>query len=122
MKIVPLAIDLLNGTVQSRLTGMTMTAKTLAVIGVLATISVIFFLVAITILLAEEIGAFYACLTMGAVFAVAAVFILMQHHRSRRRQRLESAQRAALSAAGEAPATAVVLAEAFLKGFLSGKP
>ena len=124
MKILPLAIEALNGAAQSKVAGLTTTAKFFAVVGVLTAISVVFFLVGITLLLAEEIGAIYACLTMSAVFAVAALFIVMQYKRARRRERIVKAvDRAALTAKADTAtgASAVFLAEAFIKGFFRNR-
>jgi len=125
MKILPLAIDALNGAAQSKVAGLTTTAKFFAVVGVLAAISAVFFLVGITVLLAEEIGAVYACLTMSAVFAVAALFVVIRHKRARRHRRIVKAvDRAALTAKADtaAGAGAIVLAEAFIKGFFRRRP
>jgi len=121
MRLLPLAIDLLGGTARSRLSGVTTMAKCYAIVGALAAIAAVFALVALTILLSEEVGAVYACLIMSAIFAIAALFVLLLHSRRHRRKQIRRVERAALMATAEKPGRpdVVVLAEAFVNGFLN---
>lgn len=124
MKLLPLALALLNDTAQTRLTGMTKRATALAAVGVLATVSAVFLLVALTILLAAEIGIVPACLAMSGLFALAALVVFWRSGRRRARRRAARVEKAALasSAGTSTGATGLLLARAFLKGFLRRGP
>jgi len=119
MKILPLALTLLNDTALTRLSGVKTRARSLAIVGTLAAVSGVFLLVALTILLAEEVGAAYACLIMSAVFAAAALISYWRASRARRIRHAQNAQTIALAASADtsAGATGLLLAQAFAKGF-----
>jgi len=121
MKILPLALTLLNDTAQTQLTGLTTRARTLAVVGSLAAISAAFLLVALTIVLAAEVGIVGACLVMGAVFGFAALLVFWRAGRARERRRAETAEKIALASSADtsAGATGLLLVQAFAKGFLN---
>lgn len=123
MKLIPMALDALRGTASSRISGMKATAKCFAIIGVLGVISAVFLLIALTTLLADEVGVIYACLIMSALFAALALIVLMIHHRGHARKSDNiTASRAALSSKTETTSVkvdAVALAEAFVKGYLN---
>ena len=121
MKILPLALTLLNGTARTQLTGLTTRARTLALVGSLAAISAIFLLIALTIVLAAEVGIVGACLVMSAVFGLAALLILWRASRARQRRVAANAQKIAVASSADtsAGATGLLLAQAFAKGFLN---
>lgn len=121
MKILPLALAFLDGKVRDQLTGAKMTAKSIAIVGVLGTVSAVFFLAALTILLASRVGILGACLIMGGLFGFLAAAIYFRYSRKRKQQvrQLEQAERMTLaaSASSASGAGAVLLLEAFLRGF-----
>ena len=124
MKLLPLVIALLNGSARERLTGWTATARSLAVVGVLAGISSVFLVVALTIVLAAQVGVVFACLIMSALFALAAVFMFVHYGRMRRRRQVAQVEQVALASSAETPvgAGAALLIQAFVRGFLNRNP
>ena len=123
MKLLQVAISLLEDKAKSGLTGLTVKVKLLALFGIFATLAAGFFLVAMTVLLSQEVGAVYACLIMTAIFTVFAVVMLVLHARVQRKRRIERVEAMARASSAEALAGADfrVLAEAFVRGFLGGK-
>lgn len=121
MRLLPLALDLMSGTALARLSGVRTMARFYAIVGILGAISAIFALVALTILLSEEVGAVAACLIMSAIFGFAALLVVLLHTRTKRRKRLVEAERLALasSATRSGRTDVVLMAEAFLNGFLN---
>lgn len=87
MSAIPLALAAASGLAKAKMKE----AKTSAAFGVgavlTASVSAIFLLVAVTILLTEAIGGAYACLVMSSLFLVAAIVLLVL--RARRTQRLK---------------------------------
>ncbi len=123
MKLLPLAVAMLSGTARSRLTGLTTRAKVMALFGGCALVSMVFFLSALTIVLARQVGAVAACLVMGAVFALAAVAVMVTEARRQRRLEAERMQKVAVASSAESATGAgmAMLAQAFLRGFLGGR-
>ena len=121
MKFLPLLLAHINDRARNRLTGLTTTARALAVVGVLASISLFFFLTALTIVLAEQIGVVMACLVMGGIFAVLAAVMYMQYTRKRRRKEIEKIEQVAIASSADTPLGAGfgLLAQAFVRGFLN---
>ena len=119
MKLLPLALAWLNDSARTRITGLTTTARALAIVGGLAAISLVFFLTALTIVLAAQIGAVYACLVMGALFAVLALVMFMHYNRRKRLRDLEKMEQVAIASSAEAPLGAGLglMAQAFARGF-----
>jgi len=119
MKILPLALAFFDGKIREQLTGMTTTAKSLAVVGALATVSAVFFLTALTVVLASRIGIVGACLAMSALFALLAAVIYLRYNRARRSGKAIRAERVAIAASADTVggAGAGMLLHAFLRGF-----
>ncbi len=124
MKILPLALALLDGKVRDRVSDAKTTAKLFAVVGVFAALSATFFVIALTFVLAERFGTVEACLIMGALFGLIAAALYARHILQQRLRtagkRAENAERIALASSAETAlgGEAALILQAFLRGFM----
>ena len=121
MKLVPLALAVLSGTAKSRMVGLRSTATQYSVIIGCAVVSAIFLLIAVTIALAAEVGALYACLIMGGVFALISLAGFLRLSARKRRQESVKAEQLLIASSASTPVGAGIAmsAMAFMRGFMN---